>query len=164
MDLLPTDAASAPTRWMVVFKRRSDLWWVNLFVPGRFKHVCAFGFVPACDCWVFYDVGFERTSINLARGRAARYLMLDWARDAEVLAMPKLQNAPVLYNSYTFICTTAIAALIGIPGALLPDRLHAQCLRHGAEIVAWEVQEPAREPEPSAARLPAQPLDQSSPA
>lgn len=136
MDILPTDAAGAPARWLLIFRRRSDLRWVNWLVPGRFKHVCAIAAVPECDVWVFYNVGFGRTSIFMARGAGARRMMVEWTRDSEVLVM---EPHPAGSWFPAFCCTTAIRQLIGLPGwCFAPTALYRDCLRHGARIVQWE--------------------------
>ena len=130
MDILPTDGAGAPQRWLIVFRRSG--WW---FVPGRYKHARAFAFVPECDTYIFYDVGWGTTQIFLARGRGARAAMLQWTRDADVLAFaPRQVGARKL--QFAFCCTTALRHLLGLPGGTLrPDGLYRDLLRHGAEVV-----------------------------
>lgn len=133
MDLLPTDAFGTPSRWLVVFRRKADLWWVNL-IPGRFKHVSAFGFVPECDAWVFYDCGLW-TSIYVARGAAARAMMVERTKDAAVLSLAA-RGHPAQPRFAAFSCTAAVANLLCIPTiALRPDALYRACIRHGAKIV-----------------------------
>lgn len=150
MNLIPTDAAGAPARWLLCFHTRSDLWWINRFIPGRFKHVRAFAAVPDCDAWVFYDPCL-RTTLSLARGASARAQMLDWTRDAVVLAMTPLPTLRVRLTP--FCCTSAIASLLGLPDrwCVAPTQLYRDCLRHGAQIVD---ENPGRPPD-SADRPPA---------
>jgi hypothetical protein len=136
VDLLPADAAAGPARWLICFRHRSGLWWVDL-IPGRFKHVRAFGCVPECDTWVFYDPCL-RTTVFLARGAGARHLMLEWSRDAAVLAMTPLPREHLRVSPFS--CVTAIQSILGLPGgALRPDALYRQCLRNGAQIVATAI-------------------------
>lgn len=134
MTPVPTDGAGAPLRWMIVFRRDTAAWWVRLLAWGEYKHVRAFAYVGECDTYIFYDVARGRTSIFAARGAGARALMLDWTKDADVLAMSPVGEArrmPVL-----FLCTTTIRHLLGLPsGALRPDRLFRDCLDHGAELI-----------------------------
>lgn len=135
MDILPTDGAGAPTRWMLVFRRRSTYRWVNWLVPGEFKHVRAYGFVAECDAYIFFDPGWGRIVVSIVRGKAFRIVIRDFAEDAVVVAFDSVASRPPRLF-FPFCCTTAIAALIGIrSGALLPDRLFHQCLRSGAQIV-----------------------------
>jgi hypothetical protein len=130
--VVATDSIGSPTRWMLVFDRSSSLWWANL-IPGRYKHVRAFGYVHDCDTYVFYDVQFVGTTLQLARGEHARRLMVEWTADADVLRYDG-GSAP-LNRAWClpFLCTTAIAHLIGLPGGTLrPTAFHKQCLRYGA--------------------------------
>jgi hypothetical protein len=46
-----------PTSWCVVFNARPHPGWAK-WVPGRFKHVRAYAFIPATRTWLFYDVNF----------------------------------------------------------------------------------------------------------
>lgn len=132
MDLQLTDSAGAPARWLLCFTGRSELWWINL-IPGRFKHVRAFSYTSQTDCWMFYDPCL-RTALFTARGEAARSLMLAWSRGAVVLAMAPLADRHLRLSPFS--CVTAIASLMCLPGgALRPDGLYRQCLRHGAQIV-----------------------------
>lgn len=140
MQMVSTDGAGAPLRWMIVFRRFSDTWWVRLLAFGEYKHVRAFAFVPECDTYIFYDVARGRTAMFAARGAGARALMLEWTENADVLAMAPLGDLHRL--PLMFLCTTAIRHLLGLPGgALRPDRLFQDCLAHGAEIVHGTVRQ-----------------------
>jgi hypothetical protein len=74
--------------------------------------------------------------------------MLEWTANADVLAMDA--NSANSANSANFrilrplICTTAIAHLLGLPGALLlrPDAFYRACLRYGATAVGGAHGEP----------------------
>jgi hypothetical protein len=130
VNVLQTDGAGAPARWLVVFTTKSDRWWIRL-IPGRFKHVRAFAYCHDTDCWIFYDPCL-RTGILTARGAGARQLMLQWTRDAKVLSMEPGPHERI--RPLPFACTTAIASLLGLPGgALRPDALYRQCLANGAK-------------------------------
>jgi len=120
---------------MLIFRRRSKSWWVNWLVPGRYKHVAAFGYVHETDCWIFFDAWLGGTTIQVARGDAARAMMVAWTRDADVLRMDALPPRTSGFLDLRMLCTTAIAHMLGVPGALLPVTLHRQCLDHGAMIV-----------------------------
>jgi hypothetical protein len=140
MNLLSTDAAGAPTRWLICFARCSGLWWVDL-IPGTYKHVRAFAYTAETDCYVFYDPCL-RTTMVTARGAGARHLMEAWARNAAILTMTPLSAQRLRLSPFS--CVTAIASLLGLPGgALRPDGLYRQCLRHGARIVDHEKPGPA---------------------
>lgn len=128
-----TDGAGVPHRWMLIFRPRAKHAWINWLVPGRFKHVCAFGYVHETDCFVFFDAWLGGTSIQLARGASARALIAQWTRDATVLRMDALPTAKGAWSP-RMLCTTAVAHLVGVPGALLPSMLYRQCLAQGAVI------------------------------
>jgi hypothetical protein len=128
---LLTDVIGAPTRWLVVFDREASSWWASLVAFGHYKHARAIGYVHEADAWLFYDVQFAGTILQIARGDGARRLMAEWAAGADVLAISSL---PPKGGGWwrPLLCTTAIAHLIGLPGALRPDALYRQCLAHGA--------------------------------
>jgi hypothetical protein len=141
---LATDIIGSPTRWLIVFDRKAASWWASLIALGRYKHVRAFGYVHDADAYIFYDVQFSGTRLQLARGDGARALMLEWTADADVLAIDqreKLQiNQAGDFGRFSAIirpllCTTAIAHLVGLPGALRPDAFFRQCLSYGATPV-----------------------------
>lgn len=130
MNFVSTDNHGRPAEWHIVFLRRTNVWWLNWIVPGRFKHVRAFGYVPETDCWIFYEVGFQ-TTIRIGRGLSVPGLIASWVGDGEVLivrATPADRTRTVV-----FTCTSAMANLIGAPvRCVAPDVLHEHCLRHGA--------------------------------
>jgi hypothetical protein len=134
LDLLPTDAYGTPSRWLLVFRRRADVWWVN-YCPGEFKHVSAFGYVHETDAWIFYDAGLC-TTIYVARGTSARAMMLQRTRgDVCVLSMEPLP-CPSSPRRPIFTCTAAIANLLAIPTiALRPDALYKACIKNGATVI-----------------------------
>jgi hypothetical protein len=170
---LETDVISAPTRWILVFDREAASWWTSFIAFGRYKHVRAFGFVHDADSYVFYDVQFTKTTIQIARGAGARALMLDWTVNADVLRYDgrfsaekpggKAGKTPAFWGRFfrpfgpfrPLLCTTAIAHLIGLPGgALRPDALYRQCLRNGAVAIHGLTQSTS-----PAARPDARPVD-----
>jgi hypothetical protein len=121
--------------WLVVFHERAATWWVNWLVPGRFKHVSAFGYSVKARTWVFFDpqITYSRIVI-LPDGSDAERRMAEYTADAAVLKIDhrpsRVRFRPVL------CCTSMISHMLGLPGgALLPDRLWSHCLRNGAEIV-----------------------------
>lgn len=135
--LLPSDSIGSPTRWHLVFQPVSELWWVNWVVPGRFKHVRAFGLIPDTDVWIFFDVGFRKAELFVATGRAASHTIGTWIEGADVLVMaPAAQARAPMWMP--LLCTTAIARLLGLRCSALrgtPDALYRLCLRNGATKV-----------------------------
>jgi hypothetical protein len=138
------DIIDAPTRWLLVFDREAASWWSRLIACGRYKHVRTFGYIHELGAYVFYDVQFSGTRIQLARGDGARALMLEWTANADVLRYDVSFSAglsaafPLLFRP--FLCTTAVAHLVGLPGALRPDAFYRQCLQNGAVIVHGRTQ------------------------
>jgi hypothetical protein len=151
---LPLDVIGAPTRWLVVFDREASSWWASLVAFGYYKHVRAIGHVYDLDAWLFYDVQFGGTILQIARGDGARRLMAEWAAGADVLAYPTIcltidghsKPKKLFWCPLTFfrplLCTTAVAHLLGLPGALLlrPDALYRACIKNGATRVGHEGQ------------------------
>lgn len=122
----------SPKRWQVCFAAHSDIWWVQRLVPGRFKHVRAFGFVPIEQVWVFVDVTLGGVTVQAARDgtNSADWLIHEFIKDCEVLSVEARRSTGVPVGGW---CVPSIRRLLGIPGgALLPDRLWRDCLRHGA--------------------------------
>ena len=156
---LATDVIGTPTRWMLVFNRQAISWWTNFIAFGHYKHVRAFGYVHDADAYVFYDVQFSGTIIQIARGDGARALMLEWTANADVLRIDKVGISPP--PNYRFfrplLCTTAIAHLIGLPGALLtlrPDALYRACIESGAVAIHGLTRQSTPAPAGSDARQP----------
>lgn len=121
-----------PIRWQVCFLREAENRWVNALVPGRFKHVRAFGFVPVQDLWIFYDVTLTGTAIRAARDHSAMAdrLIAAWIDGAEVICVQPQRGRRRMPCG--FWCVTAIVHLLGLSGStLLPDQLHRECLRLG---------------------------------
>ncbi len=104
-------------------------------MPGRFKHVRAFGLVPGQRVWVFFDVNLGGLTIACARDKSVEQdaLMQAWMKDCEVIHIARkarrgLPRWPV------YSCVSAVSHLLGLRGALRPDRLRAECLRNGGTI------------------------------
>lgn len=124
--------SGTPVRWNVVFATSSKYWWAQR-LPGRFKHVKAFGYSLSGDCWLFFDPAL-RTTVSALSGDAAKRTIERWTGSGATLVMPACNRARVRF--LPFCCTTAVASLLGLPGgALLPVHLYRQCLRNGAQIL-----------------------------
>jgi hypothetical protein len=132
---LESDIAGAPARWLLVFDREAATWWMSLLALGRYKHVRAIGYVYDADAYLFYDVQLAGTTLQLARGKAARQLISEWIAHADVLAIEPGSARHRQGVLRPLLCTTSIAHLVGLPGALRPDALFRQALRNGAEWV-----------------------------
>jgi hypothetical protein len=155
-QLLPSDAIGSPGRWLIVFSLKAKTWWTSLVAFGRYKHVRCFGYVAAVDAYLFYDVQFGGTTLQLARGEPARRLMLEWCWDADVLAIGTPTNSDKLRQRWftPLLCTTAVAHLIGLEcvATLRPDAFYRACLRAGAvPIGRTQSTDPACRPDAAAA-------------
>jgi hypothetical protein len=135
MDIISTDLACEPVLWHVVFNRKTESWWAR-FVPGRFKHVRAYAYVPGLHVWIFYDVGVEGAAIQVAApGAPANAIIASWIADAEIVTVMRRppHKGRIPFGQW---CAPAVGHLLRLrprfPGAtLLPDTLHAECLANG---------------------------------
>ena len=124
------------TTWFLAFYGRSSVAWLDRLVPGRFKHVSAFGYSHGARVWVFYDFGFTRARVFvLPAGERANAMLGEWTAEASVLKINSGQGrAPWLRLG--FWCVPAMRHLVGVrSGALLPDGLWRDCLQQGAGTV-----------------------------
>jgi hypothetical protein len=124
-----------PDAWFVFFNGQSDTWWVQRWVPGRFKHVDAVGYCRSAGCWLWVEMLVGRMSVSavpdddvgremLAKHRAARKCLLVVPKTKGRVYRPALN------------CVTALAHLMGsTSGALLPDRLWRDLLAEGAQEI-----------------------------
>jgi hypothetical protein len=125
-----------PQRWILCFSQTCATPWLNRLPVGRFKHVRAFGCVPALNTWLFYDPALDRSSMTIARGESARILMANWLRVSEAIEMPMVKRNSMVPRIGGW-CVPAIKHLVGIRGgALRPDALWRECLRQGGEVIA----------------------------
>lgn len=126
------------TEWNLAFwpVGRYPLAWL---VPGRFKHVAAFGYSHACRTWVLYDVTLAGTEVYvLPDGQASLATIADWTAGCSILnfANPATNIRKPFGGRLGFWCVPAMKHLLGIrSGAVLPSQLWRSCLQHGAKIV-----------------------------
>lgn len=124
-----------PQVWNLIFNRRPTSRWQGWLVPGEFKHVRAYAYVPGMHVWVFYDPHITATDIFLARDGAHADVVKVWlGDDGEQISM-KLQPTRRRWFPCGFWCVPAIKHLLGLRcGALLVDTLFADCLLHGGQL------------------------------
>lgn len=126
-----------PTTWCVVFNLEAEAGWAR-WVPGRFKHVRAFAFVPATGIWLFYDVHFGGTQIFAVAGdrddpkvKAAIYSFIGPSGSSYVVGMSRLPARRRLFP-WSNWCTSSLRHLLNLPGgALRPDAFYRDCLANG---------------------------------
>jgi hypothetical protein len=121
-----------PTVWNVVFRRDTTSRWIGM-LPGRYKHVSAYAYVPGPNVWLFYDVQFQHSALILATdGEAAHRMIWTWLQNADVIKMRR--QGGCRGARLGFYCVPAIKHLLGLrSGALLPDGLFKDCLAAGGE-------------------------------
>lgn len=125
-----------PRAWLLVFHRKARTAWVNRWVPGRFKHVSAIGFIPAARAWVFYDVELGRTKVEvLPAGQPAIRACGEKMAGNAVLRFDVRERKRRMAR-VGFWCVPAVKHLVGLhSGALLPTTLWEHCIAAGAEVI-----------------------------
>lgn len=124
-----TGNRGSPKHWTLCFDRTATAW--TRFVPGRYKHVRAFGYVPLDAVWLFVDWNICGLTLRAAPdgSQTAAALIRTWIDRCDLVqveAGARQRVPPGLY------CVGAIKRLTGIPsGALLPDGLWRDCLKFG---------------------------------
>jgi hypothetical protein len=123
-----------PQVWNVVFNREAASGWAK-WVPGRYKHVRAYAFLPATKQWLFYDVSFAGTEIAvIPHGLDSYekiYEFIGPPGAADIVAMKRLP-ARRRWFPWSNWCTPALRHLLNLPGsALKPDAFYCDCLANG---------------------------------
>lgn len=124
-----------PQRWLLIFESKCGWRW-GRFIPGRFKHVFAVGYVAAIDTWMIYSVEREGTHVGGFRpGADFERWLAGVIPKAGVLKIERVGPARGM-PWFTFWCVPAVKHLLGLRcGALWPDQLWRYCLANGAEEV-----------------------------
>jgi hypothetical protein len=122
--------------WHIVFTRNvpSPLW--NYLIPGKFKHVQAFGFCAEANTWVFIDPAFTGVDVIVVPDNDVNiYIEAAMVGGCEVLSIARRRHPGPNFR-VVCCCTSQIRHLIGLPGwgprGLVPDRLYRDCLKAGA--------------------------------
>lgn len=133
-----------PDDWIVAFHKTSQYWWVRLLACGKYKHVSAFAWVLALDCWVVFEVTVAGTKLRLIPGDGATDWLVAHTWDADLV---RVKRQPSYISSYIFCpfcCTSAIASLLGLRcGALRPDALYRHIRANGGIPVDGAARHPA---------------------
>jgi len=132
--LVSAGAGGQPVRWVLCFQRTTESRWIRWLACGRYKHVCAFGYIAEVDHWVFLDWRISVVDVIVARGTGADQMIAYYTRDADMLGMTPQKRG--LGLRLGFYCVPAVKHLLGIrSSALRPSRLWRDCIRQGAEIL-----------------------------
>jgi hypothetical protein len=123
-----------PEVWNVVFNREAASGWAK-WVPGRYKHVRAYAFIPATRMWLFYDVSFTGTEISAiphgpdSYAKIFEFIGPDGASD--IVSVRRLPDRKRMFP-WSNWCTAALRHLLQLPGrALSPTAFHRDCLANG---------------------------------
>lgn len=125
-----------PAVWNIVFNREAESGWAR-WVPGRYKHVRAYAFIPVTRTWLFYDVNFCGTAISAIPdgpdAMAAIYSFIGPEGVSDIVSVPMLPARRRIFP-WSNWCTSALRHLLNLPGsALRPDGFYRDCLDHGGK-------------------------------
>lgn len=127
-----------PEQWVLVFDRRPARWWLGWLIPGKYKHVRAYGYVPFLHVWIFHDANLAGIEVWVAAdGEPFRAMRAAWtAGDCDLMLMPRRQHASrSLFTAMSGWCVPHVKRLIGLrSSALRPSTLFADCLRNGGRL------------------------------
>jgi hypothetical protein len=122
-----------PKRWTLCFDPSPATPLLKYLIPGRFKHVRAFGYVPLDGVWVFVDWTLKGMVIRAApdQSQTADNLIRAWIDGCDLV---QVDNGSRMRALPGFYCVGAMKRLTGVPsGALLPDGLWRDCLKFGGK-------------------------------
>ncbi len=123
--------------WRLAFFPIGKYRWAR-FVPGRFKHVAAYGYSRPCRTWVLYDVTLAGTRVFvLPDGGDSLETIAAWLAGASVLSMTALQHdSTTATGRLGFWCVPAMKHLTGVRcGAMTPTGLYRYLIERGAEVI-----------------------------
>lgn len=123
-----------PAVWVLAFHRETKIWWLRWV--GRYKHVCAYAFLPRQKLWLFYEVSTDPTRITVIPDGAEREKLALFTGGADLMAVRCQGARPKLRRRFAFTCVAAMRDLLGLDsGALLPSGLWRDCLAAGGQTL-----------------------------
>jgi hypothetical protein len=131
---------SEPERWCVCFFKRTSMPRFDRILPGRYKHVSAFGYARGADAWIFVEPGITGTKLMVEREGPRSKPMIDHYLDgADWLLLPVSGASPPVLSFLAGWCVPTIARLVGRGyGALSPDGFWRKCVPYALEVRAHE--------------------------
>src|ERR1700752_2661647 len=130
-----TPAGKEPPFWIVVFSRKTSVWWTRWLACGEYQHVKACAPAPELGIWIFFDPTLTKTRISVATVDSAQHLWADFTADADLIRI-KRDPRGARFARLGFWCVPAIKHLRGRrSGALRPDTLFRHCVAHGGEVI-----------------------------
>lgn len=131
--------AAEPDVWFLVFQTRARTRWLSWIAMGRYKHVTAFGYVPAMRAWLFYDVGLGRTWVAVMPDEPAAWIEAHGLQEESLTICIAPRGRRRHWLRLGFWCVPAMGHLVGIgEKTFRPDALLKACMSSGAEIVPSE--------------------------
>ena len=124
--------------WYVVFSPSipSPIW--QRLIPGKWKHVYAFGHCEPAGTWIFIDPEFCGTQVAAVPDHEAeKYIKIASLEGAVI----RIAAARRKYTNIRMMgcCTMTVRDILGMrgfaPWDAIPDRLYKHCLRAGGVIV-----------------------------
>lgn len=124
------------TTWFAVFSSRVPSRLCNLLIPGRFKHVAAFGYSAEARTWIFIDPEFRGISVLVVPEHEGAEFIEAFIHNGTVLRIAVRKRSSGPNTRMASCCVSTLRDLIGLPGwgllSALPDQLYRDCLRAGA--------------------------------
>lgn len=132
--MLVERTAGKVTRWFVVFSETVPSPAFRYLIPGKFKHVMAFGYSPEARTWLFSDPAYTGAEYALVPDHLASMVIARFVGNGTVI---RIDAKPFLGPNLRIIscCTSTIRHTLGLSGwgllSLIPDQLYRDCLRAG---------------------------------
>ena len=122
--------------WYVVFSTRVPSRFLMWAIPGRWKHVSAFGYCEAAGTWIFIDPQFRGTKVAAVPDHEVlQYLAIEGQEGAVIRIAARDRKRATLRT--VGCCTVTVRDLVGLPGwspwKAIPDVFLRDCLRAGGE-------------------------------
>lgn len=138
MDIWDSARISQPTEWFVVFHPRSTSRFLSFIAFGRFKHVSAFGYCPGFRVWIFYDVGWRGTAVNLIEhSDEGQRQLIELTRDCAIIKVAHAGQTPRFSSRLAFYCVNSIKHLLGLRCvAITPTQFYRFLCQNGGMLIS----------------------------
>jgi|SRR5271166_588134 len=132
--------AFEPATWFLAFFETSSTPWLDRVLPGRFKHVSAFAYVPGACIWVWCDAHWKGLSIVFLPHQGFILQIAPLTRNATIVKTEKRPlGAMPVSTRFGFYCVPFVKQLIGLRSfALTPDQCYRFIIRTGGAEIANE--------------------------
>lgn len=118
--------------WLVFFADGERFAWWDIWTRPGFRHVLAAGYDAEAERWVIFDPRATGTTILLVGQDEAGAKLADLIEASAGRVLRFAPRARRMFQPVAGGCVGAVAALLGVRGALSPSGLHRQLLRMGA--------------------------------